>query len=254
MTLILTEISHLGIAMATDSAVTFTVDVSGASWAVPSAAKKLQIIPSLNAGISCWGLGQVGTTKTDVWLADFIRRHDRSASIETLARSLASELNSMLGPNSDGKPTAGFHVAGFLHDDLGEAASLFHVHDGPSTALAAQGITIDPHVFNANHDIPPARTRAAVSQGQTIILRNGDYHLYAQLFQKLEELFTSLRPLGISIPHSRHLLDRVEYLVFQIRTVAEIYRQSNLVDSIGGAIPFLAISQAGIHTHGVRFA
>jgi hypothetical protein len=253
MTLILTEIGPLGIAMATDSAVTLT-DVSGASWAVPSAAKKLQLVSSLNAGISCWGLGQIGTTATDVWLSDFIRRHDRTASVETLARSLASELNPILGPNSDGNPRAGFHIAGFLHDDLGEAASLFHVHDGPSSELAARGITVDSHVFNANHDIPPARTRAAISRGQHLIVRNGDYRLYAELFQKLEELFASIRPLGIFIPRPGQLLDRTEYLIFQIRTVAEIYRLSNLVPGIGGAIPFLAISQAGIHTHGVRFA
>lgn len=122
MTLILTELSHLGIGMATDSAVTLR-DVSGASWAVPSAAKKLQIVPYLNAGISCWGLGRVGGTATDLWLDDFIRRHARTASIETLANDLASELNSILGPNSEGNARAGFHVAGFLADDVGEAAT-----------------------------------------------------------------------------------------------------------------------------------
>jgi hypothetical protein len=108
--------------MATDSAVTLR-DVSGASWAVPSAAKKLQIVPYLNAGISCWGLGRVGGTATDLWLDDFIRRHARTASIETLANDLASELNSILGPNSEGNARAGFHVAGFLADDVGEAAT-----------------------------------------------------------------------------------------------------------------------------------
>jgi hypothetical protein len=187
MTLILTELSHHGIAMAADTAVTYTR--SGISWAVPSAATKLQIVPHLNAGISCWGLGQIGTTNTDVWLGDFIGRHDQAASIETLARSLASELNSILGPNPDGNARGGFHVAGFLHDHLGEAASLFHVHDGPSAILARQGVTADPHAFNANHDIPPARTRAEVSLEHALITRNGDYHLYAQLFKKLEDLF-----------------------------------------------------------------
>jgi len=129
----------------------------------------------------------------------------------------------------------------------------FNVHDGPSTQLAEQGIAVDAHIFNANHDIPPTRARNAVSQGQALIWRNGDYQLYAHLFQRLEELFISLRPLGILIPRSSQLLDRTEYLIFQIRTVAEICRQSNLIPGIGGAIPFLAISQGGIYTHGVRF-
>jgi len=139
VTLILTELSHLGIAMATDSAVTVTDYRSGVSWAVPSAAMKLQMVPYLNAGISCWGLGLIGTTRTDVWLADFIQRHDGSESIKALAEDLALELNSILGPSLDGNPRAGFHVAGFLRDEIGEAPSLFQRPRWPLYATGRTG-------------------------------------------------------------------------------------------------------------------
>jgi hypothetical protein len=56
MTLIITELSQFGIAMAADSAVTYTDSNTGRSWAVPNAAKKLQSIPYLKAGVSCWGI------------------------------------------------------------------------------------------------------------------------------------------------------------------------------------------------------
>ena len=253
MTLLLTELSHLGIAMATDSAVTYTDPQTGASWAVPSAAKKLHPITYLNAGVSCWGLGRIGQLSTDEWLVAFVTKMVGTQNLSDFARELAVQLNREVGPNSNGAERAGFHVAGYLDDGSGPAPSLFHVHDGPSTALAARGITIDPHVFNANHDSPPSLTRARVQRGEALIWRNGDYKLYAELFTRLEDFFLSLRPYGILVPQSSHLLDRVEYLIFQIRTVAEIYRQSNLVPGIGGEIPFLAIGSSGIHTQGVRF-
>jgi hypothetical protein len=252
MTLVLSELSAMGIAMATDSAVTYTDPSTGHSWAVPSAAAKLHTVPSLNAGVACWGLGTIDGTPTDQWLAAFILAGSFS-DLTNLAEGLATELNKVVGPSADGAPRAGFHVAGYLDDGQGRVPSLFHVHDGPSEAMEARGISVDPTRFNANHDIPPSRFRVGRSQGAAIIVRNGDYQLYAELFARLEDLFQSLRPLGILVPRNLHLLDRIEYLVFQIRTVAEIYRQSNLVPGIGGAIPFLAIAEQGIHTHGVRF-
>ncbi len=45
MTLILTELSRFGIAMAADSDVTHTQSQTGISYAIPNVAKKLQLIP-----------------------------------------------------------------------------------------------------------------------------------------------------------------------------------------------------------------
>ena len=72
------------------------------------------------------------------------------------------------------------------------------------------------------------------------------------IFQYLETMFQQLSPLGIRIPSSQNLADRVEYLVFQIRTISEIYRLSNLIPGIGGDIYFVSISQVGLHSQGIK--
>ena len=58
ITLVLTELSSLGIAMAANFAVTFMNPDTGLAFAEPNLARKLQEIPYLNAGISCWGIGK----------------------------------------------------------------------------------------------------------------------------------------------------------------------------------------------------
>jgi hypothetical protein len=251
VTLVLTELSHVGIAMATDSAVTFAQ--GGTVWAVPSAANKLHVVPNLNAGVSCWGLGHIGNTPTDQWISTFIGGHSSVPTLTAFAQELADELTNSVGRSADGKPRAGFHVAGYLDDGKGPAPALYHVHDGPSEVLQGVGFTIDPHRFNANQDVSSEQTRGAISRGEGILTRNGDYQPYAQLFERLQQFFVDVRPLGILIPRPGDLRDRIEYLIFQIRTVSELYRLSNLVPSIGGAIPYLGIHPGGLHSAGIRY-
>jgi hypothetical protein len=85
------------------------------------------------------------------------------------------------------------------------------------------------------------------------ITRNGDYQLYAQMFQLLESFFNQLQPIGVMIPNSQNVTDRADYLVFQIRTVSELYRLSNLIPGIGGGIHYLTIIPNGIMSEGVRY-
>src|SRR5665213_500892 len=92
MTLILTELTPFGIAMAADSAVTFTHPTTGYSFVQPNAAAKLQSIPSLNAGVSCWGIGAIEDAPTDEWLAAFILQNAQVPSIGAFAAALASAL------------------------------------------------------------------------------------------------------------------------------------------------------------------
>jgi hypothetical protein len=253
VTLVLTEISPLGIAMATDSAVTYIDPATGAKWTEPNRQLKLHSVPSLNAGISCWGLGTIDGMQTDTWLANFISRHGSATDLTDLATRLATELNRMLGQNTDGRARMGCHVAGYLDDGLGAVPSIYHVHDGPSDLMQLRGLTVDPAVFNANHDCPPAITREAQKKGEAMIWRNGDWMLHAQIHGALETLFKGLRGSGIIIPMSMDLRDRADYLTFLVRTTAEIYRHSNLMRGIAGRIPFLAIGPSGIHSEGFRY-
>ena len=254
MTLVLTELSPFGIAMAADSAVTYTNTRTGLSYATPNAAKKLQIVPHLNAGISCWGLGNIADISTDQWLSNFISSSASLASLQSFAGELAEQLNShLVPPNTLGDSRLGFHLAGFEEYNGVPTPSLFHIHDGPSTTLQGRGITVNPYQFNANHDMPPNELQALASRGGIWLTRNGDYQLYARMFDLLDNFFEQLTPLGIMIPHSQNLADRVEYLVFQIRTMSELYRMSNLIPGIGGGIHYLSINPSGILNRGIKF-
>jgi hypothetical protein len=253
MTLVLTELSPFGIAMAADSAVTFTNPQTGLSFAEPSLARKLQAIPYLNAGISCWGMGEIAGTSTDEWLSDFIDSHKTVSSLKDFVSQLAETLNAQLPQNVTGENRLGFHVAGYETYNGVATPSFYHVHDGPSTVLSQRGIEVNPNQVNANHDMPPDIFQQKRARGEGWITRNGDYILYAKIFELLEDFFHELIPFGIRIPNTHNLNDRAEYLFFQIRTVSEIYRLSNLVPGIGGKIYFLTINPDGIYTQGIKY-
>lgn len=253
MTLVLTELSELGIAMAADSAMSIKNLQTGLAHAIPNAAQKLQVIPYLNAGISCWGLGTIAGQPTDEWLRQFIASNASLDTLENFATELAVQLNAQVPPNTSGDNRLGFHLAGFEEYNGEPTPSFYHIHDGPSTALKRRSIQVDPNRFNANHDMPPELYQEQARAGFARITRNGDYQLYAKIFGLLESFFRQLRPMGIIVPDSQNLADRAEYLVFQIRTVSQIYRLSNLVPGIGGGIHFLTICQQGIHSQGVKY-
>ncbi|TET12795.1 MAG: hypothetical protein E3J81_10150 [Dehalococcoidia bacterium] len=253
MTLVLTELSPFGIAMAADTAVTTSISATGVAFAQPNAATKLQVIDPLQAGVACWGLGEIAGQASDGWLSGFIDGNADAPDLDDFANRLAWQLNDQVGENPEGTNRLGFHIAGFVDHNGRRLPSFYHVHDGPSTALEARGEHVNPHRFNANHDMPPAAFSAAAEQGRGWITRNGDYQLYAAMFQKLEEFFLSLRALGIVIPDSQDVGDRASYLVFQIRTIASLYRLSNLLPGIGGGITYLAITTEGIHSLGIRY-
>ena len=254
MTLIITELTAHGIAMAADSMVTTTHLASGFQYTTPNAAMKLQTVEHLAAGVSCWGEGRINGVPTDEWLADFIMNSTACTTLQAFATALADELNIAVGLRPAHECQLGFHLAGFEDYQGTPTPSFFHIHGGPSTTLQGRGISVNPEQFNANHDIPPDVFRDIIATGRDgWITRNGDYYLYTQIFRRLETFFQELRPLGVVIPNSQSIADRCEYLTFQIRTVSTIYRISNLVPGIGGPISYLGIIPTGIHSQGVVY-
>jgi hypothetical protein len=252
MTLVLTELGPLGITMAADSAVTITNRRTNQIYAVPNLARKLQMIPYLKGGISCWGKGKINNQPTDKWLADFISSNSEIDNLQDFANELAAQLNTQIPANTSGETRLGFHIAAFEDYNGRSTPSFYHVHDGPSQALQQQGIEVNPYQFNANHDCTPELFIKRAKGNQFLLTRNGDYQIYARLFATIESFFHQLRDLGIIIPNSQDLNDRAAYLVFQIRTMSEIYKLSNLIPGIGGAIYYLTINKHGIHSEGTK--
>lgn len=249
MTLVLTEISPYGIVMGADSAVTCEIQLPGGSQGqrVLVGVQKLLPIPYLGAGVSCWGYGYIGNIQTDIWLNDFIQRHEgQLGTLQEFAFSLRDELRSIIGSGS-GQGECGFHLAGFIEEQGVPVPDFWHVHNGSSEYFK----DVDPTIFNANHDL-----EAAIRQGRydpnnpniIYITRNGDYQFYAAWWADFEQVLDNfLRKQGIAVPKPS-LQGRVEYVRFQIRSISEIYRMSTLLPSIGGQISTLAINQSGIRS------
>lgn len=239
MTLILTELSPHGIAMAADSAVTVQATSPVPYTRYLTGMQKLQPVYHLQAGVSTWGHATVDGMDADVWLASFIQWSvEQTGTLGEFAVLLQGELRRALGPGS-GVPRIGFHLAGYEEHDGERLPSFYHIHDGPSETFG----NIDPQLVNANHDMSPARFRQARDLGVLpFIVRNGDYTFYVNLWNMMEAFF---KTYSINLPARRTLDARLDYLTFQVRTVGEIYRLLG-VPSIGGAILGLTIGSSGL--------
>jgi hypothetical protein len=236
MSLVLTLLSEFGINMAADSAVTVMVNSKRRPL---YGVKKLQPIHYLGAGISCWGEGEIGNIPTDMWLEDFINSNQHIVKIDDFAMSLQDKLREKVGKIKQG--SLGFHLAGFVETPQGKLPTFYHIHNGVSQHKHINPY-IDPALFNANQDILPDK----YPPGSFRITRNGDYGLYAKLFEVIEKfLNTEVRPLGVQIPHPLNIDSLAEYLRFQIKTVSEIYKLSNLVPWIGGAGNYVSYFETG---------
>jgi len=254
MTLVITELSDLGIAMAADSAVTF------GSGRVLVGAQKLQPVRQLNAGVSIWGYACVQGKIADEWVHEFIQNYTPdNPSIWSFAEVLANELQSVLGVIDS---YMGIHVAGYEGTQDGQLPAFYHVHNGHHQYVLADGELClqgePPRGFRAHKDVPPRRFDPSHPPHQT---RNGDFFLHAALFNRLGGLMGELRQLtGLEFPYPRTLAARGEYLRFWVNLAGEIYRLSNKRTrvlpqpetagdaSIGGPVTVLTISESGIES------
>ncbi len=201
MTLVLTEITDLGIAMSADSAVTEVASIGGTPYRrVLTGAVKLQPIPYLNAGISIWGEAIVpaGTARipADMWLHDFVRRHSAVGSLEEFAKQLEAELRRSFGKRPGDTARLGFHLVGYTPTVEGPLPDFWHIHDGPSQIAPS----IDPTEFNACHDHPPER----FSRGREYLTHNGDYKFYHLFLKNIQGAYKEAASrLGFPLPPSR---------------------------------------------------
>jgi hypothetical protein len=172
------------------------------------------------------------------------------------ATLLQNELRLHIAPinvRNDPLGTIGFHLAGFVNYRGNPTPTFYHIHNGKRQALSARGITVNPAIINANHDLPPSMAQPILSTGVPYLTRNGDFTVYAALFQHLNRFLQNLsRYRNLTIPHSRNLRERAEWLRFQIATMSELYRLSNLhLPTIGGKIDTLLITPNGVDKCGL---
>ncbi len=258
MTLVLTEVSWLGVAMAADSAVTF------GSGRVYVGAQKLLPVPNINAGISIWGRGRIGVEDADIWLQRFIETQVPSnMGLWEMADRLANSLNKAFGGTISDR--MGLHVAGFDTIDGISVPAFYHVHNGHYHLEYRNGCVMEvpdenPPIreFKSHRDRPPANYSLNDAPGLT---RNGDFSVFAILYDFVSPLFADIQNhTGLIFPYPESLASRGEHLRFWIKTITEIYRLSNARKrvlpqpittgdaSIGGPVTVLTISRGGIES------
>jgi len=276
MTLILTELSHFGIAMAADTALTSDVRKPNGTIGdrVYYGAHKLFTVPKLRAGIAYWGWGEIpqpgagwsdkNSVLTELWLPFFLEKNQgHYNSISELAQLLENELRKripeidIVAPKADG----GIHLAGY--EAIGNLflPTFWHIHNGKSEMLSNK--KLNPAIVNANNDVPLDITQnkeGAKISGRLIaekrgiaIIRNGDIEVYTILFDLLfkpNSPFSQIvRSIDLTFPYTESLKERAKLLKFQIQTVVGVYQFSKKGKGIGGPITTLTINPERIMTH-----
>jgi hypothetical protein len=272
MTLILTELSSVGIAMAADSAISYFEPNGNIQHVDHKGWKKLLWVSRIGAGVSYWGfVGKVTSQRFDEWLDYRIRSHNYH-DLRSLADFLAEELNTKcrnqpLEPNV----CVGIHVAGFLPWSDGVIRpTFFHVHNGHghieysgAIAVPARGINGQPiqrllptnpkwawqprGLFQVNDDFPDHNRTLAVNlniyNSGPYLTRNGDIGHYILIGDALREVSSSANAVpGLRIPSDpTQLGPRVGFLKMEIETTAMFYRCSTLSRVIGGKVSTLGI-------------
>lgn len=272
MTLIVSEISKFGIAMVADSAITA---VFPNSWTLSSGnspspvvrigVQKIIPIKAVNAAISFWGLGEVGTLgdpdtpiPTDIFLQDFANSVPQGTSIEQVGTKLVDLVNQRIRV---GQVRGGFHLAGYDQKNGKRFPVLYHIHTG-----SISNPTYEP--FNLHRDYPFKMLSdqghclgdaQAIDQWleklnlQRFSLRNGTYDVYAYFMVYLNDLMDRLRhdKKFICPAYAKFktpLEARVRFLKLQLQTICEFYRLSNHLETIAMPISCITISEKGIET------
>lgn len=265
MTLVLTELSNVGIVMAADSAITRisggrVTEVDEQGWT------KLLRVPTINSAISYWGMiGSVTQMQFDLWLRRIISSEEYD-DLESFARLISNSLNDACNnqPLADGKEV-GIHVAGYSQWPDGEQRPVFfHVHNGHGRFVTHEEkddrgrlVSVNPKwesdprkLFEVHQDFPSL----SQSQEQNIaildrsyITRNGDFYIYATLWEQMQYAFQYINLIpNVSIPRdSSRISSRKGFLHTILEMIIRLYRCSNQSRIIGGTVVSLGIGPNG---------
>ncbi len=269
MTLVITEVSNVGIVMAADSAITKLrgnkiVEIDQQGW------RKLLEVPSIKAGISYWGMiGSVTSIRFDQWLERVIVS-DNYSDLSSFADHLVKSLNKACHnkPLTDTRGL-GVHVAGYAKWEDGKRRPFFyHVHNGHGAMQIhhdvekmADGrnrlIAVHPRwvgqprkLFEKHQDFP-CKDKSLKENLDILnngyITRNGDFFFYSVIWDKLQQGFSYLNLIpNVSIPRDPKNLNSLKGLLHTaLETTIRVYRCSNQSRIIGGTVRSLAIGPRG---------
>lgn len=281
-TLVITELSNLGIAMVADSAIT----IDGRPFV---GYQKLFPVRQINAGISIWGNQDIRGTDADIFIRGFIKNEvPNGMSLREMADKLTKKLNNTFGDRLKrknledkskglyGSCRMGLHIAGFDIKDGIRGPSLCAINNGDYKVGFYDGDMKEVSIDSTEDHIetnPPLREFRIDGdpnlQPKTYEMRefrrrkNGDFAIEDYLYQDFIHVFKSMQQYNFIFPHPSSLEIQGEYLRFWANLVKEIYRLSNknetnlmggrppfMIDymHIGGPVSVLTISETGINS------
>ncbi len=273
MTLVITEVSKVGIAMAADSAITYGFDTQGRpiekqqkQW------EKLIRVPAIKAAVSYWGVIGKVHRQFNLWLKRVVDDGWQSGSYGDLG-SFADYLADAMNKACGGKPLSGdqyvgIHVAGYSKWPDGERRPVFyHVHNGHlrveihAEHANVQGreiinavhpkLVADPRKLFEKHQDFPRESETLEANLKSLeggyITRNGHYFIYVVLARQIQQAldFVNLIP-NVSIPRNPSSLgSRKGYIHLMLETMVRIYACSNMGEIVCGEVSSLGIGPKG---------
>lgn len=244
MTLIITDVSPWGIVMGADSAVTIK---RAGETTVLTDAQKLRPVDYLKAGISFWGLAQIGGRYSWLWLNDLVDLCHHIGTLRDFADNLCNQLKIDIGKSNE---LMGFHLAGYVEFEGEWYPQVFHVHNAhhnyPQNQSAIE--------FHVKESLSPHQWQKLMDkyrntpQVPLFELRNGDWYFYVQWLTVMEELIEkNFRAKGIQIP-AADLAGRAEFLRFRIETIADLYKMSDSLKFVSEPIATLEMSPVPVYS------
>jgi len=239
MTLILTELTPLGIVMVGDTAITYENLMPDHTIQSRSLNGITKVIPvsKINAGISCWGwthvdpFNDINGVPIDWWISALLREnHNNYENINELAKILLENLREKIPPMTDEEfeefeyGNGGIHLVGY--DNIGEdrVPSFWHIHNGRSQRLGDEGI--NPRIVNANHDVTPEQVRDMFSEGQGYYIVNGENETFNMLVYQLKDFLEArFQVEGVIIPVP-NIMARAKFWRAIIVFISNLYQVS----------------------------
>jgi len=271
MTLIISELSPLGIVMVADNAITFDCYAPNGTFKGRSFKGLTKLLPvaKIQAGLSYWGWANVcpyGDINKgipfDWWLSNFLMvNDDKFDNLEDLANLLETELRKII-PKIDENPLSygGIHLAGFSQYKGNLIPDFWHIHNGASQALSAK--QIDSLIVNANHDCPVKKTVEFFSKGMFYMTRNGELEIFIPLFDSLNEYIREEFHKYDFITPIPNVLARADYYKSQLQLLSTLYQISGKIEhtktssviyevpvSVSNEVTILTISKGRINNY-----
>lgn len=235
MTLVVSDISSLGIVMVGDSAVTRLPDD-----VVSEGAVKVQYSAVANVGFALWGTSLHSEKRLDRWLSEFIAtRIAKDDSVEDIGNRIASDLNDAVRASAPPWPRRGVHVAGF-RDGL---PVLFHVHPGADDE--------PPHEVRLNKDFPDNQNWTASEFRQyldsgVIHLRNGYHPMFGPFFDRVLQYAGDLRVhFNIELPYPT-LEARLDFYKLLVRFIAGTLKAARRPEKVNDTLSSIAFTTCGL--------